>query len=137
MTDADRATVEYVSPDGRYRHEHYLSSDGIVYAVSSGYEDEESARATLAAFQETYAKSGRRFAMCMDVSDLDQITPEARRVWNRFAFCAESVFESVALYGGNLFVGVLLNLYARVASIPVRHTKTRAQAVEWLETRKP
>lgn len=125
--------LEFVSPDGAFRSKMIAAGDGIVYQISRGYEDIESARRTLEQFHRVFVKKGKRYPACLDIADLEGIAPEARKIWSEFALSADSVFDRIAVHGGSFFVRTLINFYARIArAVPMRFFKSRDEAVSWL-----
>ena len=135
MVDKEPHVTEYTSPDGKLTSGIYLADDGIVYAWSKGFEDEETARQMFAAFQRMHETIARRFLLCIDISGLEGMTPEARRVWGELAFAADSVIERVAIHGGSFFMKTLVNFYTRIAKVPARVFNSKAEAVSWLKER--
>ena len=134
MANNDSNPTEFVSPDGRFSFRQYLGDDGIVYLSCTGYEDEESAKAIMADLREVHSRIDRRYPLCIDLAELKEMTPEARRLWGEFAFAGESVLQRVAAHGGSFFMRGVINFYARIAKMQVRVFKTQTEAVSWLKT---
>lgn len=131
--DLEGEVLEFISPDGTFRSRVIAATDGIVYQISRGYEDIESAQMTLEQFRQVYAKKGKRYPACLDIAELEGIAPEARKVWSEFALSADSVFDRIAVHGGSFFVRTLINFYARIArAVPIRFFRSRDEAVSWL-----
>jgi hypothetical protein len=127
----------YSSPDGKYSFSAYVGDDGIAYGTSKGYENEESALGTRAIFIEIHSFLKKPFPLCLDISALEELTPEARKVWSNTALSKDSPLLPVALHGGGFFIRSLMNFYARIARMPVRLFKTKEEAVAWLKENNP
>jgi len=130
-------SASYSSPDGEYFFDVHVGDDGIVYGTTRGSEDEQGAEGVRTLFSEIRVHLGRRYSMCLDISQLEGLTPEARKIWSDTALSKDSPFVRVALFGGGFFIRSLMNFYSRIAKIPVRLFKGREEAVAWLEEETP
>ena len=136
-SDAKPYSASYTSPNGEYSFEIHVGDDGIAYGTSRGYEEKQSSEAIRAFFFEIQSHLGRHYSICFDISHLEELTPEARKVWSDTALAKNSPFVRVAVVGGGFFIRSLMNFYARIAHMPVRLFKTREEAVAWLEEETP
>jgi hypothetical protein len=136
-TEAEPYSGSYASPDGRFAFEIFVGDDGIVYAASRGYEDKQCADGVRELFTEIQSHLGRSYLICIDITGLEEITPEARKVWSDTALSKDSPFVRVGLCGGGFFVRSLMNFYSRIAKMPVRLFKTREETVAWLKEATP
>jgi hypothetical protein len=130
-------SASYSSPDGQYSFDIRAGDDGIAHGTSRGYEDVTAAHAVRALFFEVQEHLGRPYSICFDISQLEELTPEARKIWSDTALSKDSPFTRVAVCGGGFFMRSLMNFYSRIAHMPVRLFKTREEAVAWLEEETP
>jgi len=136
-SDARPYSASFASPNGEYSFDIYVGDDGIAYGTSRGYEDKQSSESIRALFYEIQSHLGRHYSICFDISQLEELTPQARTVWSDTALAKNSPFVRVAVFGGGFFIRSLMNFYARIAHMPVRLFKTRSEAVAWLEEETP
>jgi len=122
---------EHSTPDG-YSFRMHIGEDGIGIAVSNGFETEALALNLRSLFLEAREVMGKPYRMCFDITNLEGMEPRARKIWSDTALDKNGPFSRVAVHGGGFFIMSLMNFYARIARIPVRCFKTRADAIAWL-----
>jgi len=124
----------YSNPACNHSFEIHVGDDGIAYGISKGgTENLECALGLRKLFLEVKAHLGRRYDICLDISRLEGIDPEARKVWSETAMAEDSPFARVAIHGGSFFLNSLMNFYARLAHMPVRLFRNQEEAVAWLK----
>ena len=125
--------VKIKSDDGKFEYTQYEGEDGIVYAKAVGHQDVGSANKIAELSKEVHRRLGRKFSWALDVSDLEKVEPEARKVMSDNTLAKDSVVENMAIIGANFFIRNLMNMYAKVSKVPVRVFKTKEEAVSWLK----
>ena len=84
-------------------------------------------------WQSYYEKGNKKLFMILDVSGLDKATPEANKYLNKMVLSSDSLFEKMAIIGGNFFNRTLANMYSKLSNIPMRLFKTKAEATIWVK----
>jgi hypothetical protein len=133
MSENVKGQIKVKSADGKFEFTQYEDDDGIFYGKPVGFQDAESSNKILETIESTSRRFGRKLLYVLDVSDLDEITPEARKILSDWALPAESVFERLAVLGGNFFMRTLFNMWTRVSKSFMKMFKVREKALSWLK----
>jgi hypothetical protein len=133
MSENPKNQVEFKSADGKFEFTQHEDDDGVFHGKPAGFQDAESSYKIVELIESTSRRVGKKLLYVLDVSGLDEITPEARKVLSDWALPAESVFERLAVLGGNFFMRTLFNMWTKVSKSFMRMFKVREKALSWLK----
>ena len=125
-------SIEFEISEGQFKHSQH-EADGIVFATNTGVMDLDSAHKLVETLRNTHRNSGATYPMLLDVQALDEATVEARKIWTDNLLGKDSPFTKLAVVGGSFWIRTLANMYARIASIPMKLFKTNEEALTWLK----
>ncbi len=132
MDNKPNMMVTYKRPDGGFTHTQY-EQDGIVFAAHTGQMEIEDAKKLVEIFRDFEAKLGGKFLYFLDMKDFKGASTEARKYLNDEVHGENTPYKKFTAAGGSFIVRNLANMYARIVRFPMRHFKTKDEAMTWLK----
>jgi hypothetical protein len=131
---AESKAYDVGTPGGQFHSHFEVFPDGLVMVKNTGLLNVECAHQVVAQLVRIREETGQRLLSCIDITEYEGGEPEARPIMREKMLGEDAPSRGVALFGGNFATRTLFNLYAKVASIPVRQFKNKEEAVAWLRT---
>jgi len=123
--------ARYQDPGGTFGYA-LEEEDGIVAVSQWGFMDADAAQRLIAELQRIAAQRGGPFLHMLDMQKMSDVSPEARRLMVAAILAKDSPISRFAPYGGSFALRCMMNLYARIANVPMRVFATRQEAQSWL-----
>jgi len=123
--------ARHQDPGGRFGYE-IEEEDGIIVGLQWGFMDADDARRLIAELRRIAAQQGGPYRHALDMQRATGLSPEARRLMVAAILAKDSPVSKFAPYGGAFALRCMMNLYARIANVPMRVFATREEAMQWL-----
>jgi SpoIIAA-like len=124
---------EYENPNGKFKTSGGLTPEGIIFQKHYGFECIDDSIKFFEIWKSYYEKAGNKRFIIVNVSELEDSTAESRKYMNKMVLGQDSIFERIAIVGGNFLNRALANMYSKLAKIPMKLFKTDSEAMKWLK----